>query len=175
MFFVCFFFFCLTNLKSFLAVPLKTITEMINYQGAFGFMKCRKKRYFLPREVSIIATEYITQHTSKDLENIPLQRLKGPLKHSAVCLVSDDLPLPDYCHLKGEQGCNNPQPSLEQEVPFKSEPSQDIRRVVENSEILRQGKELSGVVVVIVLVAKCVPQFCVWLLFHLNIHHLCAT
>lgn len=64
--------------------------------------------------------------------------LKGPLKHSAVSLVSATRPLPDYCQLKGDWGWNNPQSVLDKERPFKLVPSVAIRRVVENSEILRK-------------------------------------
>lgn len=87
-----------------MAVCLKVIQEMINHQGAFGSLTWRRK-LISPREIQIIAAEYITQHTSKDLQNIPL--------FSAVSLDSAAWPLPDYCQLKGDRGCNSPQSVLD--------------------------------------------------------------
>lgn len=102
------------------------------------------EKCILPREIQIIATEYITQHTSKDLQNIPFQRLKGPLKHSAVCLVSAARPLPDYCQLKGDWCCNSPRSDLlDQERPFKTNPFVAIMRVVEKS-LRYLGREMNG-------------------------------
>lgn len=55
--------------------------------------------------------------------------LKAPVKFYMFILVSAAQPVPDYCHLKGDQGCNSAQSVLDQERPFKPDPSVAISRV----------------------------------------------
>lgn len=70
--------------------------------------------------MQVIATEYIKKHTLKDFIAKRLHRLKGLFKHSAADFVSDAQLFPDYFLLNGEQGSNNSQPSLDQDMLFKA-------------------------------------------------------
>lgn len=52
--------------------------KMINWHGAFGPLKCRTTEHILPRVIPIIATEYITQHTSKTYKTFFSTGWKAP-------------------------------------------------------------------------------------------------
>lgn len=52
--------------------------KMINWHGAFGPLKCRTTEHILPRVIPIIATEYITQHTSRTYKTFFSTGWKAP-------------------------------------------------------------------------------------------------